>query len=143
MTLTTHRLATKLCIALSLLCCCALVKAQSQCGNATGSICPSQCHLNLNGFVFYSQGPDYGVSGWIACGSNCGMVPANWTSREGGCNINGLARPVIHEVIASANGQQVLMSACGGGFKPLVEKPEDVAQRDWESPGALPILTMR
>jgi hypothetical protein len=134
-----HRLVTKLCVALSLLCCCALLEAQSSpCGNATGNICPSNCG-NFQGFQFDSQGPDYGVTADIACGSNCGMIQANiYNSPD--CNFNGLGPSAIQSALASANGEQVLMPACGGGFRPLVEKPLAVAQRDWELPKALPVL---
>src|SRR5271166_2963136 len=98
MLFTTHRLGTKLCIALEvLLCCCALLKAQSQCGNPTGNICPSHCG-NSTGFQFNSQGPDYGVNAWVACGANCSMINANIPWIWGGCN----EQPIRTKLLANS-----------------------------------------
>ena len=78
------------------------------------------------------------MNGYVNCGQ-CGMINANLYLGPS-CNFNGLSRRAIESVIASANGEQVLILTCGGGFRPLVEKPVTVAQKHWELPRALPIL---
>lgn len=129
------RNATKICVALSLLCLCAFLKAQSSpCGSASGTACPSNCGNGPQGFTFQYGGPDYGITAWIPCG-NCGMTQVNIYSSPECMPIGfGLNRQAIQSLLASANGRQVLMPACGGGFRPLLEPPLAVAQERWEFP---------
>jgi hypothetical protein len=95
---------------------------------------PSNCGNGPQGFTFQYGGPDYGITAWIPCG-NCGMTQVNIYSSPECMPIGfGLNRQAIQSLLASANGRQVLMPACGGGFRPLLEPPLAVAQERWEFP---------
>lgn len=131
------RNATKLSILLSVLLCCAFLKAQAPCGNPQGAVCcgggyPQGCSWN-------SQGPDYCVTAYVNCGP-CGSGYYVIDASPGSCNRNGLRPRVIKGLLALAKGREVLMPACGGGFRPLVERPVAIAQQDWDLPKELPIL---
>ena len=120
-------------IALAVMGGCTVLNAQSQCGWSTGPVCPSPCRGGPDGWAQGNQGPSFGTFQVINCGI-CGFIQVPITSNSGGCNNNGLGPQAILSITSSANGEQVLVAACGGGFEPLVEQPKAVAQNRWQFP---------
>jgi hypothetical protein len=134
----------KLCVVLSLLCFCTFLKAQANpCGYPSGNACPSNCgnvQGNFKGFQFDQGGPNYGVNATINCGT-CSYIQVN-ADLSPTCfpPDYSLNRQAIKNLLASANGRQILIPSCGGGFKQFVETPMAVAEEHWEFPKVHRIL---